>query len=74
MSQGVNKNRASYTPLKLVMLILRVHTTGPNPNKMSKKHYIRQPLVSFEGDVRNSSMAISKRTNHRWNVTLREDH
>ena len=36
MSQDVNKIELRDTPMKLVMLMLRVHTTGPYPIKVSK--------------------------------------
>lgn len=65
MFQGVNKTELHDTPVELIMLMLRVHTTGPNPIKVSKERHIRQSLFFFEGEVRNSPMGRSKRTDHR---------
>mgnify|MGYP007071359350 CR=1 FL=1 len=48
------------TPVKLVMLMLRVHTTGPYPIKVSKERHMCQSFFSFKGEVRKSQMARLK--------------
>ena len=53
-------------PMKIGMLMLRVYSTD-NPIKVSKERHIRQSLFSFEGEVRSSPMAKSKRTDRKWN-------